>query len=133
MSENLVVGGTTYNNVDYVCITNEAGEEVNYYQGLTEEDKKEIASMVDEADIPEYWESEIKTKANAIQKAMEKAGRNKSAFLWYTDAHWVNGNSKVSPKLLNYLYEKQTEICKKQTIQSHRFDNFFIYKTVKKA
>ena len=54
--------------------------------------------------VPAYWLSELETKADAIQTAMEKAGRNKSAFLWYTDAHWVNGNSKVSPKLLNYLY-----------------------------
>lgn len=54
--------------------------------------------------VPDYWQSELETKADAIQVAMEKAGKNKSAFLWYTDAHWVNGNSKVSPKLLNYLY-----------------------------
>lgn len=58
-----------------------------------------------EADsVPDYWVDELDAKADAIQAAMEKAGRNKSAFLWYTDAHWVNGNSKVSPKLLNYLY-----------------------------
>lgn len=57
-----------------------------------------------EDDIPEYWKTELETKANDIQVAMEKAGRNKSAFLWYTDAHWVNGNSKVSPMLLDYLY-----------------------------
>ncbi len=54
--------------------------------------------------IPEYWLAELETKADAIQQAMEKAGRNKSAFLWYTDAHWVNGNSKMSPVLLDYLY-----------------------------
>ena len=34
---------------------------------------------------------------------METAGRNKAAFLWYTDAHWDVGNSKVSPKILRYL------------------------------
>ena len=56
------------------------------------------------ATYPDYWTEELETKADAIQSAMEKAGRNKSAFLWYTDAHWVNGNSKVSPSLLNYLY-----------------------------
>lgn len=72
---------------------------------LTDADKKEIAGLVDETStIPNYWQSELETKADAIQQAMEKAGRKKSAFLWYTDAHWVNGNSKVSPKLLNYLY-----------------------------
>ena len=54
--------------------------------------------------VPDYWVEELEAKADAIQTAMEKAGRNKSAFLWYTDAHWANGNSKVSPSLLNYLY-----------------------------
>lgn len=54
--------------------------------------------------VPEYWKEELETKADNIRVAMEKAGRNKSAFLWYTDAHWVNGNSKVSPMLLNHLY-----------------------------
>ena len=54
--------------------------------------------------MPDYWLPELAQKADAIQAAMEKAGRNKSAFLWYTDAHWVNGNSKMSPTLLNYLY-----------------------------
>ena len=57
-----------------------------------------------DSSAPDYWIDELDAKADAIQAAMEKAGRNKSAFLWYTDAHWVNGNSKVSPKLLNYLY-----------------------------
>jgi hypothetical protein len=72
---------------------------------LTDADKKDIAGLVDEiSTIPDYWQNELETKADAIQVAIEKAGRNKSAFLWYTDAHWVNGNSKVSPKLLNYLY-----------------------------
>lgn len=56
-------------------------------------------------EIPYYWVNELKIKADAIQAAMEKAGRNKSAFLWYTDAHWDSGNSGSSPKLLNYLYK----------------------------
>lgn len=55
--------------------------------------------------IPSYWSEELETKADAIQKAMENAGRNKSAFLWYTDAHWTAGNSKMSPLLLEYLYK----------------------------
>ena len=63
-----------------------------------------------EIGVPEYWLSELETKANAIQVAMETAGRNKSAFLWYTDAHWQT-NSKISPVLLNYL-AKNTPINK---------------------
>lgn len=57
------------------------------------------------ASVPEYWLEELETKADLIQQAMEAAGQNKSAFLWYTDAHWDNGNSKMSPALLNYLYK----------------------------
>lgn len=52
--------------------------------------------------IPSYWKTELKEKAEAIQIAIENAGRNKSSFLWYTDAHWQT-NSKKSPMLLRYL------------------------------
>ena len=61
--------------------------------------------------IPNYWIAELETKADAIQQAMEKAGRNKSAFLWYTDAHWQYSNAKKSPVLLDYLI-KNTPINK---------------------
>lgn len=54
--------------------------------------------------VPEYWLTELETKADEIQQAMETAGRNKSAFLWYTDAHWLT-NSKMSPVLLKYLID----------------------------
>lgn len=53
--------------------------------------------------IPSYWLEELATKAEQIQIAMENAGWNKSAFLWYTDAHWKYTNAKVSPLLLQYL------------------------------
>lgn len=52
--------------------------------------------------VPDYWVSELEAKAYEIQIAMENAGRNKSAFLWYTDAHRPN-SSKMSPVLLLYL------------------------------
>lgn len=69
---------------------------------LTAADKAEIAGMVGGSVVPDYWASELETKANDIQVAMETAGRNKSAFLWYTDAHWPS-SAKVSPILLDYL------------------------------
>ena len=53
---------------------------------------------------PSYWLAELETKANTMQEAVEAAGRNKSAFLWYTDAHWQT-NSKMSPMLLKYLID----------------------------
>jgi hypothetical protein len=61
-------------------------------------------------DIPSYWKSELETKAIEICKVMGTAGRNKSAFLWYTDSHWNVGdtlpnNYRQSPKLLKYLYD----------------------------
>lgn len=76
----------------------------------TDADKQEIVDEVVEMvstteAVPDYWLEHLADKASAIQTAMEKAGRHKSAFLWYTDAHWPNGNSKVSPALLKYLYE----------------------------
>lgn len=60
-------------------------------------------SLTNDIGVPDYWLSELETKADTIRAAMEAAGRKKSAFLWYTDAHWVYGNAKVSPKLLRYL------------------------------
>ena len=53
--------------------------------------------------IPSYWLTHLQTKADEIHQAMELAGRNKSAFLFYTDAHWDYG-AKKAPMLLKYLY-----------------------------
>lgn len=54
--------------------------------------------------IPAYWQTALDTAVDAINEALEQAGRNKSSFLWYHDSHWTN-NSKVSPKLLKYLQD----------------------------
>ncbi|MBQ9083102.1 MAG: hypothetical protein IJY28_06355, partial [Clostridia bacterium] len=54
--------------------------------------------------VPDYWQTELENKAETIRIAMEAAGRNKSAFLWYTDAHWTS-SSKRSPAVLQYLAE----------------------------
>ena len=78
----------------------------NQAKGYRDEVAELIASIDSEDDnVPDYWKEHLADKASAIQTAMEKVGRHKSAFLWYTDAHWPNGNSKVSPALLKYLYE----------------------------
>lgn len=60
--------------------------------------------------IPGYWTAALADGVRAINAAVEAAGRNKSAFLWYTDAHWGYG-SEMSPKLLAYL-SKNTAIHK---------------------
>ena len=54
--------------------------------------------------IPSYWQTALEEGAEAINTALCTAGRNKSAFLFYSDAHW-NYGSQMSPKLLKYLYE----------------------------
>jgi hypothetical protein len=58
-----------------------------------------------DADIPDYWKTHLDERVEDIRRAMEKAGRSKSAFLWYSDVHWDCG-SKNAPKLLKYLYNK---------------------------
>lgn len=65
---------------------------------------KILEANEDNSGVPAYWLNELEIKADTIQQAMESAGRNKSAFLWYTDAHWQY-NSKKSPILLKYLFE----------------------------
>ena len=54
--------------------------------------------------IPSYWQTALDEGVEEINTALCEAGRNKSAFLFYSDAHW-NYGSQMSPKLLKYLYE----------------------------
>lgn len=52
--------------------------------------------------IPSYWKSYLASKATEINTDLNNASENKSAFLWYTDAHWTY-NYKQSPMILKYL------------------------------
>lgn len=52
--------------------------------------------------IPDYWRGYLATKATEIDAALNAAGDNRSAFLWYTDAHWAT-NYGQSPMILKYL------------------------------
>lgn len=60
--------------------------------------------------IPAYWRSHLESKASEINTALVSAGNNRSAFLWYTDAHWKT-NHGMSPVLLKYL-SKHTGMAK---------------------
>ena len=53
--------------------------------------------------VPDYWQTALDEGAEAINTALCEAGYNKSAFLFYSDAHW-NYGSRMSPALLKYLY-----------------------------
>lgn len=54
--------------------------------------------------IPDYWFPELERGVREINLALMNAGSSKSAFLFYTDAHW-NSSAQRSPALLKYLYE----------------------------
>lgn len=60
--------------------------------------------------IPSYWQTALDNGVKAINTALCEAGRNKSAFLFYSDAHW-NYGSQMSPTLLKYLH-KHTGMAK---------------------
>ena len=60
--------------------------------------------------VPDYWRSYLNTKATEINAALAAAGSKRSAFLWYTDAHWTE-NFARSPMMLKYL-SKHTGMSK---------------------
>ena len=74
----------------------------DYY---TEADKAEMVDEVQMAmdGVPSYWQTALDEGVEAINTALCEAGRNKSAFLFYSDAHW-NYGSQMSPTLLKYMY-----------------------------
>ena len=57
-----------------------------------------------QADPLSYWQEHMDERCEQIRSVMSEAGWRKSAFLWYTDAHWSYSAQK-SPVLLKYLYE----------------------------
>jgi hypothetical protein len=64
--------------------------------------------------IPDYWQEHLDEKAAQIREAVLTAGRNKSAFFFYSDSHWSNDTTytaKMAPTLLKYLC-KNTPINK---------------------
>jgi len=90
---------------------------VDYY---TDADKAEMVEAVQKSmeGIPDYWKPHLDRKMDEIWKTMESAGRNKSAFFFYTDAHWwakdrndtgvtwqESYTTKSEPMLLKYLYQ----------------------------
>jgi hypothetical protein len=60
--------------------------------------------------LPDYWKDHVDARVKAIREKMAEVGRNRSAFFFYSDAHWTD-NARKSPMLLKYLY-KYTPINK---------------------
>lgn len=69
-----------------------------------------IDRVNDGGSLPDYWKTHIDARIVDIRAALESAGWNKSAFLWYHDAHWTYSYQR-SPEILKYLY-KNTPINK---------------------
>lgn len=69
---------------------------------MTPDQMPEMIENIGIGVVPDYWKSYLATKATEINTALSAAGENKSAFLWYTDAHWTE-NLGQSPILLKYL------------------------------
>lgn len=83
---------------DYIRVAN-----VDAFGHVTAVEAAAGAGGGEDSAIPGCWLGELKAGVKAINTALCNAGRNKSAFLFYTDAHW-NFSARMSPKLLKYLY-----------------------------
>ena len=96
--------GQTYNSTDY------EDRIIALEEDSVEYDSRLKALESDTSYIPDYWQTHLDEKVPLIRSTMASVGKNKSAFLFYSDAHW-NGNTGNSPMLLKYLY-KYTPINK---------------------
>lgn len=67
-------------------------------------DDNTVDEMSDNKSLPSYWLTHLDNKIPIINTAMETAGRNKSAFYFYTDAHRIS-SANMTPALLRYLYD----------------------------
>lgn len=89
--------------------TTKAEEALTEAEEATTKAEEAIASL-NSGGIPDYWQTALETGVQAINEKLCVAGKNKSAFLFYSDAHW-NYGSQMSPTLLKYLY-KHTGLTK---------------------
>lgn len=103
--ENGYVTAITFSHPDaaYIRISAKNIDETSIIT-VNEEIVGNATNMNDNNDIPDYLLSSLETGAEAINTALCAAGRNKAAFLFYSDTHW-DYSSKVSPALLKYLYK----------------------------
>ncbi len=90
----------------------EDAPEGSLWVDMDEEGIGEVAVSVE--GVPDYWQTHLDERVEDIRRAIEAAGRNKSSFFFYSDAHWSNEGTytaKLSPALLKYLH-KNTPINK---------------------
>lgn len=97
-----------------VAIANAIRTKLNSAVKMTPDEMPSMIGQIEggasEVVVPAYWTTYLNTKANEINSALNAAGDNRSAFLWYTDAHWAINHGQ-SPLLLKYL-SKNTGMSK---------------------
>ncbi len=84
-------------------ITPHIGDNGNWYIGDTD---TEVSAYGNTDYVPSYWTENLTAAVESTRRAMEFAGRNKSAFFFYTDSHYKpeTGSGTISPVLLKYLH-----------------------------
>ena len=103
--------GISFTPADYSGVIAEIKNDIDWLEMTVNDLKNDNSNNnTNNVSVPNYWITELETKADTIQQIMENVGRNKSAFYWYTDVHWQT-NARKSPILLKYLTDN-TQINK---------------------
>lgn len=97
--------------IENVPSEEESSDVIAQLSAILEEIQSNLEDIVDNTmhGIPEYWQPHLDNRVEDVRRAMELAGRNKSSFFFYSDAHWDANNTytvRMAPKLLKYLYKK---------------------------
>lgn len=103
---NLVNTGHAFVPADYedrILLLEETADDHTEVLQQVEKRLDAMETNLDSVVLPDYWREHCRDKVEAIQSALETAGRSKSAFFWYTDAHWAD-SARMSPRLLKFLY-----------------------------
>lgn len=74
--------------------------------GTVEPEEPEVEPLV----LPAYWKEHVDSRILNVNAAMAKAGSNRNAFMFYSDAHWTYGY-QMAPTLLDYV-TRHTEVDK---------------------
>lgn len=115
LNEPVVLGSTTVTETQtgWFNTRQSFNSQVSEERVIALEDNVELlmnSASGDVLTLPDYWKDHTNARVKAIREKMAEVGRNKSAFFFYSDAHWTS-NAKKSPLLLKYLY-KNTPINK---------------------
>lgn len=87
-----------------ITIADALRDKLGYTKTMTVDEMPMLIKEIGIGLLPDYWRTYMNAKIVEINNALSAAGDNKSAFLWYTDAHWKN-NYGSSPILLKYVSE----------------------------